>query len=215
MDYHAVIFDFDGTLADTIPLIVASFNAACSVPLGRKLSHEEVIARFGIPDAAMLRRELHSESEETVTKAIENYFRCYEQQHSMVEIFPGISELLEALQERKIPLAVMTGKGRLAAEISLRQLGWEQVFGSIITGDDVQEQKPHPEGVLRAASELNIAPQQCIFVGDSPADIGAGKAAGMTTIAALWHNFYEDELHTAAPDYWATSTQELSQILGL
>lgn len=214
LNYRAVIFDFDGTLADTIPLIVASFNAACKMPLGRELSAEEVIARFGIPDAAMLRRELQNESQETVTKAIENYFRCYEQQHSMVEIFPGINEMLQRLQQRRIPLGVMTGKGRLAAEISLRQLGWESVFGSTITGDDVGQQKPHPEGVLRAARELNVAPEGCIFVGDSPADIGAGKAAGMTTIAALWHNFYEDELRAAAPDYWATTTEELSQLLG-
>lgn len=215
ISYEAVIFDFDGTLADTIPLIVASFNAACAAPLGRDLSHEEVISRFGIPDADMLRRELQSEPAEIVSEAIENYFACYEEQHSMVEVFTGISELLEALRERQIPLGVMTGKGRQSAEISLRQLGWERFFGSTITGDDVEQQKPHPEGVLRAARELKVPPERCVFIGDSPADIGAGKAAGMITIAALWHNFYEEELRLCAPDYWATTTDDLARFLGL
>lgn len=213
LKYDAVIFDFDGTLADTIPLIVASFNAACALPLGRELSHQEVISRFGIPDADMLRRELQSESQETIAAAIESYFAYYEKQHAMVEVFPGISELLEALQQRSIPLGVMTGKGRKAAEISLSQLGWQHFFGSIVTGDDVTLQKPHPEGVVRAAEELNTLPERCVFIGDSPADIGAGKAAGMITIAALWHNFYEEELHACAPDFWASTTDELAEIL--
>ncbi len=214
LPYDAVIFDFDGTLADTIPLIVASFNAACAEPLGQVLSHEEVIARFGIPDAAMLRRELQNRPD-AIETAIENYFRHYENAHTMVQVFPGIQQLLEALQQRRTPLGVMTGKGRLAAEISLRQLDWQHFFGSVITGDDVEQQKPHPEGVLRAARELNVAPERCLFIGDSPADIGAGKAAGMTTIAALWHNFYEDQLRACAPDYWAWTTKELAQYLGL
>lgn len=215
LNYDAVIFDLDGTLADTIPLIVASFNAACALPLQREFSHEEVIARFGIPDADMVRRELQGVPAETVESAIANFFQHYEKEHAMAHIFPGINELLSALQERKIPLGVMTGKGRPSAEITLRALGWNKIFGSVVTGDDVQHQKPHPEGVLRAALELNVLPHRCVFIGDSPADIGAGKAAGMITVAALWHNFYENALRESAPDYWTRTTEELAALLGV
>jgi 2-phosphoglycolate phosphatase len=213
LNYDAVIFDLDGTLADTIPLIVASFNAACALPLQRQFSHEEVIARFGIPDADMVRRELQGVPDEAVNAAIKNFFQHYEEQHAIAEVFPGINELLKTLQQCAIPLGVMTGKGRPSAEITLRELGWNKIFGSVVTGDDVKQQKPHPEGVLRAAHELNVEPQRCVFIGDSPADIGAGKAAGMKTIAALWHNFYEDELRACEPDFWARTTEELAALL--
>ena len=215
LSYDAVIFDLDGTLADTIPLIVASFNAACAAPLQREFSHEEVIERFGIPDADMLRRELQGVPDDQVEVAIANFFQHYEKEHAMAQVFPGIHELLLALQNRGIPLGVMTGKGRPSAEITMRALGWNEIFGSVITGDDVQHQKPHPEGVLRAALELNVPPQRCVFIGDSPADIGAGKAAGMTTIAALWHSFYENALRESAPDYWARTTEDLAELLGV
>lgn len=215
LNYNAVIFDLDGTLADTIPLIVASFNAACALPLERKFSHEEVIARFGIPDADMVRRELQDLPEETIQTAIENFFGHYEKEHEIAQVFDGINELLLALKKHNVPLGVMTGKGRLSADITLRELGWNEIFGSVVTGDDVRHQKPHPEGVLRAALELNVPPQHCIFIGDSPADIGAGKSAGMKTVAALWHNFYENALRESAPDYWARTPEELAALLGL
>lgn len=215
LSYDAVIFDLDGTLADTIPLIVASFNAACAEPLKRSFSHEEVVSRFGIPDSAMLRRELQNLPAEKIELAIENYFQHYEKQHAMVEAFDGISELLQELKGRDIPLAVMTGKGRRTADITLQKLNWTPLFGSVVTGDEVTQQKPHPEGVLRAARELKVVPQNCVFIGDSPADIGAGKATGMITIAALWHNFYEDKLRAMSPDFFVQAPRELAKILAI
>lgn len=211
----AVIFDLDGTLADTIPLIVASFNAACRRPLGRSFTHEEVIARFGIPDSAMLRRELENVSGDAAEQAIEEFHRHYEAEHAMVAAYPGITELLHALQQRGAPLGVMTGKGRRTADITVRQLGWEGVFGSVVTGEDIVEQKPHPEGVLKAARELTVEAAQCVFVGDSPVDIEAGKAAGMKTIAVVWQPFYRDSLRAVGADFWAETPAELAAFLGL
>lgn len=213
--FDAVIFDLDGTLADTIPLIVSSFNAACRVPLGREFLSEEVIARFGIPDNAMLLRELQEFPAATVDEAIENFHLHYHEQHGIVKAYPGITELLCALHERGTPLGVMTGKGRRTAKITLSELGWEGLFGGVVTGDDVTQQKPHPEGVLKAAADLSIAPQKCLFVGDSPADIKAGQAAGMKTAAVVWHRFYQDEMRNLGADYWAETPTQLSSLLGV
>ena len=77
------------------------------------------------------------------------------------------------------------------------------MFGSVITGEDIANQKPAPDGVLLVARQLNVDPQECVFVGDSPADIEAGKTAGMATVAVGWHDAYRDSLRACKPDYWA------------
>ena len=213
MKFEAVIFDLDGTLADTFPLIVAAWTAALGETLGREFSTEEVVSRFGIPDAAMLRRELNDHPEPVIEAALEKYFSHYESAHDMVQAFEGVPQMLQALHERGVPLGVMTGKGRRPADISLRLLGWSKYFGSVVTGEDVTEQKPAPDGVLLAAQELKVAPNRCAYVGDSPVDIGAGRAAGMFTIAAAWQTFYSERLREAKPDAWAESPARLIEIL--
>jgi phosphoglycolate phosphatase-like HAD superfamily hydrolase len=82
-----------------------------------------------------------------------------------------------------------------------------------VTGDDVGHQKPHPEGVLRVARELSIAPNRCVFVGDSPADLGAGLDAKMFSVVAGWHPWYHDELREHKPDLWAQTPLELRDFL--
>ena len=197
---RAVIFDMDGTLADTFPLVVASWNAAMRKHAGRDFAAEEVIARFGVPDPAMIRREL---PEHFGDEAVEVYHRHYEQQHTMASAFDGVDAMLAALRSRAMPLAVMTGKGRRSAAITLAALGWGQTFDAVVTGEDVTRQKPDPEGLLIVAEKLRVAPGDCAFVGDSPADIGAGKNAGMRTIAAGWHPVYLEEIRALGPDAWA------------
>ena len=213
MKFEAVIFDLDGTLADTFPLIVAAWNAALGETLGREFSTEEVVSRFGIPDAAMLRRELNDHPEPVIEAALEKYFSHYESAHDMVQAFEGVPQMLQTLHERGVPLGVMTGKGRRPADISLRLLGWSKYFGSVVTGEDVTRQKPAPDGVLLAAQELKVASNRCAYVGDSPVDIGAGRAAGMFTIAAAWQTFYSERLREAQPDAWAESPARLIEIL--
>ena len=75
---------------------------------------------------------------------------------------------------------MMTGKGRRTARITVDALGWDDTFGAIVTGEDVKEQKPQPEGPLLAAKMLGVEPKQCAFVGDSPADISAALPAPMS-----------------------------------
>ena len=209
---RAVIFDMDGTLADTFPLVVAAWNAALSGHAGRTFSAAEVIARFGVPDPAMIRREVPAELGD---RCVEIYHRHYEQQHAdLARAFDGITEMLAAIKSRGLPTGVMTGKGKRSAAITLTALGWEEMFDAVVTGEDVERQKPDPQGLLIVCQHLAVRPGECVFVGDSPADIGAGKNAGIRTIVAGWHPVYLDELRAMGPDYWADTPADLTELVG-
>ncbi|HZH98540.1 MAG TPA: HAD-IA family hydrolase [Fimbriimonadaceae bacterium] len=210
MAIKAVIFDFDGTLADTFPLIVSSFNAAVSGPLGLRFEDEEVISRFGVPDTVLVQQELPEELWET---AVETYYSHYLREHGMVAAFEGVEEMLRDLSASGYPLGVVTGKGRRAGEISIAKLGWTGLFGSLVTGDDIENQKPHPEGVLRAASELGVSPEDCAYVGDSPVDVEAGGRAGALTFAAGWHARSRERLARAGATYWLDRPSELVDVI--
>jgi len=207
-EIKAIIFDLDGTLADTFPIIVAAWNAAVREPLEREYSASEVISRFGVPDAAMLQRDLPQTAWE---RSLEIYYRHYEAEHGMVAPFAGVPQLLQALKQRGVPLGVMTGKGQRTAAITMRELGWTDMFGSIVTGEDVVNQKPAPDGPLLAAQQLGVEPEFCAYIGDSPADIGAGRAANMLTIVAGWHTVYEAQLRTMSFDGWAETPADVAR----
>jgi pyrophosphatase PpaX len=208
----AVIFDLDGTLADTFPIIISSWNAAVREPLGRTFTPGEIISRFGVPEEPMLRRELPPDE---VERAMDVFHKHYEAEHGIVEPFEGIPELLNAIAEAGIPMGVVTGKGRRSADITLRLLGWDDMFGSVMTGDDVARQKPHPEGALAVAQDMGVDARHCVFIGDTPSDVQCGQAAGMTTIAAGWHSVYLDRLREARADFWADDPSEVADMLGL
>jgi HAD superfamily hydrolase (TIGR01509 family) len=191
-------------------MIVSAWNAAVSPHTGKTYTDAEVISRFGIPDPQMIRKELPGAAGEDADKV---YHAYYEAHHGIVELFPGIREVLDELKQRGIPMGVMTGKGHRTAKITIAALGLAGVFGSVITGEDVTHQKPDPEGPLLAAKQLNVAANECAFVGDSPADIPAGKAAGMLTVAAGWHSVYLDEIRALKPDVWANAPADLLRLV--
>ena len=209
---RAVIFDFDGTLLDTFPAIAIGFNAALSPIFDRTYTDAEVIAHFGPPDEGMIANALENHPRAVYDAAIERYFAAFEEADKDCEVFPGIVPLLDELTARQLPLGIMTGKGRRAAEITLERLNWHPRFGTIITGDDAAP-KPLPDGPLLAARELGVAPQNCVYVGDSPADMGAAAAAGMTAVVAGWHGFFREKLLEMKWDFWANSPAELGEWL--
>jgi 2-phosphoglycolate phosphatase len=206
----AIIFDLDGTLADTFPMIVAAWNAAVSPHTGKKYSDTEVIARFGNPDPQMIREALTGDAADEADRV---YHAYYAANHDAVKPFDGISELLSELRRRGIPLGLMTGKGRRSAKITLTKLGWADVFGAVVTGEDVTKQKPEPDGPLLAARTLGVSPKDCAFIGDSPADIGAAQAAGMVSVAAGWHSVYVEKIRAMRPDVWAEAPADVLQLL--
>ncbi len=206
---RAVIFDFDGTLLDTFPAISIGFNAALSPVFNRTYTDAEVISHFGPPDEGMIANMLKNHSRAEYDAAIERYFAAFEEADQPIQPFDGIVELLDELAARDIPLGIMTGKGRRAAELTIQRLNWHSRFCTVITGDDAVA-KPAPDGPLLAARELGIAPQHCVYVGDSPADVSAATAAGMKSVVAGWHGFFHEKLRPMNYDFWANTPAELA-----
>ncbi len=211
--FDAALFDFDGTLADTLPLITLSWNHALRPLVGRDFSLAEVVERFGPTDAVMIERELQGHSNQVIDRAVEEYFAHYEAAHDVVHAFDGISEMLEEVRRARFQMGLMTGKSRRAADITLRLLGWQNAFECVVTGDETSRPKPDPEGVLRVARELNVEPARCIYVGDLPVDILAGRAAGMSTVAAGWNAYDQAALQVEAPDFWANAPRDVNAML--
>jgi HAD superfamily hydrolase (TIGR01509 family) len=210
---QAVIFDFDGTLADTFPAIHAAWNAAMTPIFGCQFSRDEVVARFGPSDEGMMEIELQNHPPEVLASATERYFAAYEGAHGEVVGFEGITELLSELQKRGMPMGVMTGKGRRAADYSLRYLGWNDYFSVVVTGTEVLNAKPAPDGPLLVAQMLGFAPQGCVYVGDSPADLGAARSAGMKGIVAGWHSYFLPQLREMKPEFWADEPHDVLAFL--
>jgi phosphoglycolate phosphatase/pyrophosphatase PpaX len=212
--YDAAIFDLDGTIADTLPLIYVAFNAALEPVLGRTLEPSEIRAMFGPPDHEILRKVVPPEGAES---AIARYLQSYERDHTqLVTVFEGLAALLEDAHQQGIRLGVVTGKSRVTALFTLEQLGIAQCFDAIYAGDDVARHKPDPEAIEAALDKMGVADRErAVMIGDSAADMLAGRAAGIATIGVLWGSPDHQELAAAEPDRLCGNVAELRAALGL
>lgn len=207
----AVIFDCDGTVADTLPLIFHCFRKVFRKHAGRELTDEEIVFMFGPHEADILRQNLPAES---VKHAIEDFYSEYTTHHAqLVQNDQAIVRLLRQLSRQGYKLGIVTGKARRSAELSLDYLQLKELFDVIITGDDVQEPKPHPEGILLALQRLGVPVSEAVYVGDSNADILAAKAAGMRSIGVHWLGTSQASSFTAKPDHYITSTDQFLNAL--
>jgi len=212
--YRTVIFDLDGTIADTLPLIYEAFNAAFEPVAGRRLGDTEIRGLFGPPDNWII-RDLVGEVE--FAAAFARYLSVYEREHArLAGLHPGMDDLIHACRDAGMILGVVTGKSRQTALMTLELVGVLDAFGAIYAGDDVQRQKPDPEAVcaiLRDLEHPDGAPS--VIVGDSAADTLAGRAAGLTAIAVTWGSPDHEELFAAEPDIVCHTTEELATALGV
>src|SRR5687768_3134580 len=206
----AAIFDLDGTLADTFALVFASWNEAMREPTGPQYTPAEIMSRFGVADPDMIRRERpHAQQE----RAVEAYHDFYAARHEqMVKTFDGVREMLDELSRRRVPMGIVTGKGLRSMNITLHTLGLDKCFGVMISGDDVERQKPAPDALVLAARPLEVEPTDFAMIGVSPADISAGKAAGMLTVAAAWHAPYRERIRALEPDVWAETPGDVVKL---
>ncbi|WP_349407435.1 HAD family hydrolase [Pseudalkalibacillus sp. SCS-8] len=180
----AAIFDFDGTLADTLPLCFHSFNRVFYHFDQKDFTSDEIKEMFGPPETDIIRNQLKSDDHED---AIEMYYEEYMSKHSdFVQFHEELHHLLTQLKREGIKLGIVTGKSRRSLKISMDELRMNEFFDITITGDEVENPKPHPEGVIQALRDLNIKKEDAVFLGDSDADIEAGKRAGLYTIGVKW-----------------------------
>src|SRR5215467_60586 len=185
--FKAVIFDMDGTLVSTLPLIVHCVSEISELYLDKKMTLDQVIGTFGPPARDIIKRLTSPLGESESRRAVEDYYACYQDQLvRRALLFPGIEDLLHRLKESGKLLAVFTGVEKKLMELTLGNFKLKQYFDTLIAGDDITKPKPDPEGVQLGLSRLNLKPVEALMVGDSPNDINAGRQAGALTAAALW-----------------------------
>ncbi|MBU1690094.1 MAG: HAD-IA family hydrolase [Gammaproteobacteria bacterium] len=182
----AVLFDLDGTLADTAPDLGHALNLQRERHGLPPLPQETIrpYASHGTVGLFDIGFGL-TPQDERFAPMREEYLALYTANLCLhTTLFPGMAELLAALEARNISWGVVTNKPARFTEPLLELLGLSKRAASIISGDTCAHPKPHPEPLLRAAREIGVTPQSCLYVGDAERDIEAARAAGMSALIA-------------------------------
>ncbi len=200
--FEAVIFDWDGTLADTRQVIVISFQRTLS-EINCKVTDEYVERRIGIGAAETFRDVLRAAKapfkEELIQQLVERKSQLEIELSSKVKLFPGAKELLAALQGKvKVGLASMNNASVITHLVEAK--GLKRYFEVILTADSVSHSKPNPEIFLKTASELKTNPEKCVVFEDSIFGVKAAKSANMGCIAVTTGVYAGQELEVEKPD---------------
>jgi beta-phosphoglucomutase len=215
--FEAVIFDWDGTLADTRRAVVASFQKALK-EISCNIADEFIERRIGTGSAETFREILRSTKapfdDALIKRLVEKKVQTEIELAREVKLFPGALALLEALQG-KVRLGLASMNNRRVISHLLNQMSIRKYFDAVLTADDIAHSKPNPEIFLKCAARLGSVPNRCVVVEDSIFGVEAAKAAGMKCIAVLTGVYTEAELMKAKPDLIVKSLKEKSPILSL
>jgi pyrophosphatase PpaX len=196
----AALFDFDGTLVDTTDLIYQSMRHASGEVLGREVSREVLMANVGQP----LPRQMELLSAEHAEALLISYRLHNEDNHdALIKEFPGVEAALDRLRSAGVQVAVVTSKRRFSVDMALKSFpGLGEVVDQWVTMEDTNEHKPRPEPIHKGLELLgNVPREEAAYVGDSPFDVAAAKAARVTSVAVSWGAFSEEALRAAGPDH--------------
>ena len=212
-----VIFDVDGTIADSVGFFYEIALEVLSIAGVPPVERERVYELMRVGNSSPLEKLFppdYPDAAGTMKRIFDDrmaeWMRRY---HDETTAIPGSIELLHDLHARGFRLGIATSSGR--ALPFLDRWGVRQLFGGIVGREDVEIHKPHPEPVLKCLGHLELAPQETVYIGDSPIDIQAGKAAGSYTIGVLTGTSPRDVLHLEDPDHILASVAELHSILSV
>lgn len=216
-----ILFDFDGTLVNTTPLILRSFHATWEKEFGFTFDDATYIQTFG--------RYIHAALKDLITqsategriaaptdldaKAVEvlKTYRAFNLawHDQIIEPFAGIDEALQELKAHGMRMGIVSSKMRFGVERGLQLFALTELFEVIIAGDDVTNHKPHPEPLLKALEKFGAPVEHAIYVGDSVHDIVAGQAAQIRTAGAVWGPFPRASLEELQPNFLLEKPQDL------
>lgn len=208
--YDTVLFDLDGTLTDSLPLIRQTYLQVfreMDIPWGE----DDVMKLIGLPLREIGRKMAGEEKKDDFFALYQKYYKIAH--HQFMRCFPGIPDVLERLSSLGYTLGVVTSKSRQGTELTLDFLKIKHYFTVVITADDTEKHKPAPDPVLAALGALQTNPQNAVFVGDSPFDIVSGNQAGVFTIAVTWGMAEKEELGRHQPNLIIGRQQELVTFL--
>ena len=183
-----VLFDLDGTVVDSGGIILASMRHATRTVLAREYTDQELLANVGGPG---LEAQFRALDEGRVDELVSVYRAHNEPLHDTLEACVGMEDLLATLKHQGRRLGVVTAKRRATVELAFARIPLAHNFDTLVGGDETLHHKPHPEPLLLALDRLAASPDEAAYVGDSPYDMQAAKAAGMYAIGVTWGRIHD------------------------
>lgn len=210
---RTVLFDLDGTLIDSVRLILDSYHHTLATHGLPPRSDDEWLAGIGTPLTVQF--SAWRDTADLLDALIATY-REYNLKHHdrMVTVYPGVVDVIARLKRDGIATGLVTSKNRTGAVRGLTLARLESLMDVLVCADEVENPKPHPEPVEKAVRLLGADPATTVYVGDSIHDMRSGRAAGVRTAAVLWGPFGRSHLEGAAPDYWLEKPEQLLAIVG-
>lgn len=210
--FDTVLFDLDGTLIDSVDLIVDSYDHTFRTHGLPRRSRDEILAGMGTPLRAVF--GTMSDDDATIDSWIATY-REYNLTHhdARIHAYPEVVAMVQRIAAGGRRLGLVTSKNRAGAQRGLNLIGLGAAMEVIIGADDVVHPKPHPEPVERALNALGASRERCLFVGDSHHDVLCGRSAGVRTAGVTWGPFDRSHLEVVGPDYYCASPAELLAIV--
>ncbi|MED1442465.1 pyrophosphatase PpaX [Aeribacillus composti] len=210
MNIDTVLFDLDGTLINTNELIIESFLHTLNYYYPGKYQREDILPFIGPPLIDTFQRINPEKAEEMVRR----YREFNHAQHDLlVKEYDHVHETVRALKEKELKLGIVTTKIRDTVMMGLKLTEMDSFFDAIITLDDVQHAKPHPEPVLSALKLLGSEPSNALMVGDNLHDIEAGKNAGTLTAGVAWSIKGREYIESLKPDFVLDKMSDLLNIV--
>lgn len=200
MRYPVVLFDFDGTIVDSGAIIMASFRYAAEEVLEREVPDAWATARRG---GASLREQMAAIAPDRVEELVISYRRHNGPLHDQLQCCPGMLDVLERLHAEGRRLGIVTAKRRETVELAFARLPLRDYFETIVAADDTLRQKPDPEPILLALERLGVEAGDAAYIGDSPFDIGAARAARVDAIGVTWggiHTMDDADVLVSTPE---------------
>lgn len=199
MSIRTVLFDLDGTLADTAPDLAHALNTLLTEEGRATLAYETIRPQVSHGAGALVRLGFDGVTD-TEFERLRNRFLVLYAENLVREtrLFPGMNKLLSELKHRGLNWGIVTNKSAFLTEPLVTQLGLPWPPASIVSGDSTANRKPHPEPMLLACTQAGSQPAQCLYVGDAERDIEAGRRAGMRTLVALFGYISKNE----TPQHW-------------
>lgn len=184
----AVLFDLDGTFADTAPDLGAALNHVRALHRLPPLPLEITRLQASHGSAGLLKLGLNVTPDDAEYPALRDAFLAHYTAHicDHTTLFPGMAELIASLEQRGLPWGIVTNKPHRFTLPLMQALGYADRAACLVSGDTCAHAKPHPAPLLRAAEIIGIAPQHCLYLGDDRRDMEAGLAADMPSLIALY-----------------------------
>ncbi len=211
MRFPVVLFDFDGTVIDSGAIILASMRHATRTVLGRVYEDEVLMAAVG---GSGLAEQMRLLDESRADELVRVYRAHNEPLHAELACCAGMEDVLVALKQEGRTLGIVTAKRHETVALAFEHVPIEHLFDVIVGSDDTVRHKPAPDPILVALERLAADADDAVYVGDSPFDVRAAKAAGVHAIAVTWGGIHSHErLAAEEPDAIVHSTEELLAVL--